>query len=73
MRFRLDEVPLLKVCRVIEAPSDALRLQELGLSPGRELRVLRRGFAGGALVLAIDGSRRCVRRREARRCWVDTL
>lgn len=73
MRFRLDEAPLLKLCRVIEAPSDALRLQELGLSPGRELRVLRRGFGGGALVLAIDGSRLCVRRSEAQRFWVNTL
>lgn len=71
-RLTLDRVPLGVRCRIVEAPVYGIRFQELGMIPGREVEVLRRGWWGGALVVRVRGARLCIRAREAVRFTVES-
>lgn len=70
----LDELPVgeaAKVIRVRHLSSTALRLMEMGLVPGRSVRVLKRAPFGGPLELSLVGTRLSLRAHDARRFEVD--
>lgn len=51
----------------------ALRLMELGLTPGTEVALIRRAPFGDPLELAVRGTHFSIRRSEAERIHVDAL
>jgi ferrous iron transport protein A len=62
------------VVRGIIADKDfAMRLMELGLTPGTEVALIRRAPFGDPLELAVRGSHFSIRRSEAERIHVDAL
>ncbi|MGF1508209.1 MAG: ferrous iron transport protein A [Myxococcota bacterium] len=65
----LDEVPTghrATITRVTTGAGVTLRLMELGMVPGRALRVLKRAPFGGPMQLEFPGFRLSVRAGEAR-------
>jgi ferrous iron transport protein A len=51
----------------------AMRLMELGLTPGTEVALIRRAPFGDPIELAVRGSHFSIRRTEAERIHVDEL
>ncbi|MBB5191360.1 ferrous iron transport protein A [Silvimonas terrae] len=72
----LFELSLQTPARVLKlhTPADLTqRLCALGLRPGREVTVLRRGWLGGPLQLRIGSTELMLRREHARAIVVETL
>jgi ferrous iron transport protein A len=62
------------VVRRIHADKEfAMRLMELGLTPGTEIALIRRAPFGDPLELAVRGTHFSIRRSEAERIHVDAL
>jgi ferrous iron transport protein A len=73
---RLDQDPLGSGARVIEVQGSddlAVRLMEMGLTPGIELRVLGTAPLGDPIEIQIRGYRLSVRKGEAARVAIEPL
>ncbi len=65
---RLDRVPVGRRVRILSLPTDAVlgeRLRALGIRPGAEIEVVRRGRPGGILHLAHGPLEFMLRQRHA--------
>jgi ferrous iron transport protein A len=58
---------------IIAEKEFAMRLMELGLTPGTEVALIRRAPFGDPIELAVRGSHFSIRRTEAERIHVDEL
>jgi ferrous iron transport protein A len=68
----LPRIGLAKVSLVLGSDSSALRLLELGFTPGTEVVFVRRAPFGGPFVVQLRGYQLCLRTREARLVQVVT-
>lgn len=72
----LADLPRILVGRVVGvdgSDSTAVRLVELGFSPGTEVRFERRAPFGGPMVVSLRGYQLCLRNPEARRVRITPL
>ena len=73
---RLSNLPLGAEARVVEVEGTdelAVRLMEMGLTPGTELQVLGVAPLGDPLELIVRGYRLSIRRSEAARVGIEPL
>jgi ferrous iron transport protein A len=73
---RLDKLPIGAIARVVEVEGSdelAMRLMEMGLTPGVELSVLGVAPLGDPLELLLRGYRLSVRKTEASRIAVEPV
>lgn len=77
-----DTLPLSELSRgiraILQTPArstrpELLRLMEMGLVEGNEVKVLRHGIWGGPIHIRICGTNLCLRREEAQWFWVQPV
>ena len=76
LEITLADLPRILVGRVAGVDGDdgtAIRLIELGFSPGTEVRFERRAPFGGPMVVSLRGYQLCLRSTEARRVRITAL
>lgn len=76
LEITLADLPHILVGQVVDVDGDdatAIRLVELGFSPGTEVRFERRAPFGGPMIVSLRGYQLCLRNTEARRVRITAL